>query len=620
MILLHHAPSPVRRVPTLPRLVVTGLLLPLLFATPPLAAQTEEPVAGRFEETTAVTAVEIPVRVLAQGEPVAGLGIDDFVVRSGGEDQPIVALRRVETTVETAADARGAEDGADPAADLEPRRFLLLFDLASSRRSKLLRGLDGARQFLDFQLADRDQVALASYTSSRGSQLLVGSTTDRRAIHLGLDLLEALVVSDIEAAQERWRVLAGASAAANERDDHPLERSRRLRALADQLGPEAAAALVSAASSPLGELTSEPSGSGLALNSIESFDDGEVITDDTFRGVLSADYVTGAELAPLRSTTLEIAELALLLREVPAPKHLMLFSESLGSGGMVARSPQARTLLGYLAETLTRSGWTLHAVNLSGIPEARGGAAFDSGGLAYVSRETGGDLVENFNRIGAATDRISERTRVSYVLTLAPKNLPADGTYRGLDVRLAPGVARERGLRRVRVLHRAGFFAPKPARLRSPLEQHMDTVDLLLGHEERDELGVTVEVTPPAEPAAGDNPVRVEVLIDGAGLAAVGAGRDTEPGAELLQLEVYVYAIDGAGGVRDLFAQTLATDLARLPEALEASGFRATGILALPPGSYRLRTLVRDRTTGEETLRSDTLFVPRAGGGAPNLG
>jgi hypothetical protein len=297
----------------------------------------------------------------------------------------------------------------------------------------------------------------------------------------------------------------------------------------------------------------------------------------------------------------------------------MLFSESLGGGGMVRRSPQARTLLGNLAETLTRSGWTLHAVNLSGIPEARGGAAFDSGGLAYVSRETGGDLVENFNRIEAATDRISERTRVSYVLTLAPKDLPADGAYRNLDVQLAPGVARERGLHRVRVLHRSGFFAPKPARLRSPLEQHLDTVERLLGNEERDALGVTVALAPPTETAPGENPVRVEVLIDGARLAGAAVDRRTETGLELLQLEVYVYAIDSAGGVRDLFAQTLATDLDQLPEDLAASGFRATGILALPPGSYRLRTLVRDRTTGDETLRSDTLFVPRAGGGAPDV-
>lgn len=605
---------------------LAAVFLVLSAALPqPAVAQTDEPVAGRFEETTAVTAIEIPVRVLARGEPVAGLGIDDFVVTSGGEEQPIVALRRVETTIETASGGRaGPGPNAGDDAEAEPRRFLMLFDLASSRRSKLLAGLAGARRFLDFQLADRDQVALASYTASRGSQLLVGSTADRRAIHLGLDLLEALVVSDVEAAQVRWQVLAGASAAANERDDHPLERSRRLRALADQLGPEAAAALVSAASSPLGELTSEPSGSGLALNTIESFDDGEVITDDTFRSVLAADYVTGAELAPLRSTTLEIAELALLLREMPAPKHLLFFSESLGSGGMVERSPQARTLLGYLAETLTRSGWTLHAVDLSGIPETHpgggGGAAFDSGGLAYVSRETGGDLMENFNRIGAATDRISERTRVSYVLTLAPKDLPADGRYRSLDVRLAPGVARERDLSRVRVLHRSGFFAPKPERLRSPLEQHMDTVERLLGDEENDALGVTLKVAPPSEPATGENPVRVEVLVDGARLAAPVAERRTESDLELLELEVYVYAIDSAGGVRDLFAQTLSTDLDQLPDELSASGFRASGILALPPGSYRLRTLVRDRSTGRETLRSDTLFVPRAGGGAPDLG
>jgi hypothetical protein len=129
----------------------------------------------------------------------------------------------------------------------------------------------------------------------------------------------------------------------------------------------------------------------------------------------------------------------------------------------------------------------------------------------------------------------------------------------------------------------------------------MDTVDRLLSNEENDALGVTLVVAPPAESSVGENPVRVEVLIDGARLAATQENRRTESGIELLQLEVYVYALDDAGGVRDLFAQTLSTNLADLPEGLGESGFRASGILALPPGSYLLRTLVRDRTTPTST-------------------
>ena len=52
--------------------------------------------------------------------------------------------------------------------------------------------------------------------------------------------------------------------------------------------------------------------------------------------------------------------------------------------------------------------------------------------------------------------RILERTGVTYVLTFEPPDLELDGSYHKLDVRLAKDVGK------ARVVHRPGYYAPRP--------------------------------------------------------------------------------------------------------------------------------------------------------------
>src|SRR6185436_14643822 len=82
--------------------VRTILLLPILLATAPAlpAAQTPAgaPVAEqKFEETSQVVAVEVPVNVLGRdGKPVRGLTAADFEVYDAGQRQAVTGFEVID--------------------------------------------------------------------------------------------------------------------------------------------------------------------------------------------------------------------------------------------------------------------------------------------------------------------------------------------------------------------------------------------------------------------------------------------------------------------------------------------------------------------------------------------
>jgi hypothetical protein len=114
-----------------------------------------------------------------------------------------------------------------------------------------------------------------------------------------------------------------------------------------------------------------------------------------------------------------------------------------------------------------------------------------------------------------------------------------------------------------------------------------------------------------AFPAAdGSFQVPVIVDIDGAALlrAAKNAGR----------AEIYVYAFAEDGGVRDQLFQNVELDLKKVGEKARAGGLRYYGTLALPPGKYAVKALVRG---GDDRMgfRRVDVNVPKPGEVAAQL-
>jgi hypothetical protein len=98
----------------------------------------------------------------------------------------------------------------------------------------------------------------------------------------------------------------------------------------------------------------------------------------------------------------------------------------------------------------------------------------------------------------------------------------------------------------------------------------------------------------------------VPVLIEVNGESLL-AGRSQ---GAALPVEIYTYALDTKGTVQDYFAKTLALDLKKVEPALRQSGLKFYGDLALAPGTYSLRVLVRNGATGALSSRVVPLEVP----------
>ena len=146
----------------------------LVCATPAVAQD-------RFSDLVEVTEVEVPVRVLVKGKPLAGLQQDDFELYDEGELQTIVGFRTQEQAMDRPQESPEGDDSRGLDADRSGRRLLLLFDFSFSRPQRLASALRGIRTGLAKQLDPEDRVAVATYGYVSGINLLVGSLGTERS-------------------------------------------------------------------------------------------------------------------------------------------------------------------------------------------------------------------------------------------------------------------------------------------------------------------------------------------------------------------------------------------------------------------------------------------------------
>ena len=133
--------------------------------------------------------------------------------------------------------------------------------------------------------------------------------------------------------------------------------------------------------------------------------------------------------------------------------------------------------------------------------------------------------------------------------------------------------------------HRAGYFAPRPFRQLDPQERALLASEAIASAVPRSEVKVDVLAAPFR--AGGESAyVPVIVEIDGDSLLAGQSG-------ERLSVEIYAYATDERGEMRDYFAQVVGLDLARTRETLAGGGLKYYAQLALGRGEFLVRVLER---------------------------
>jgi VWFA-related protein len=514
-------------------------------------------VSAQNTSTINVHVVELPVSVLdASGNPLRGLTAANFALYDEKKKQPITSF----DSIDFAADApASAISPMNPAAR---RSFVLLFDLGFTSPRAMSRAQDAARRFVTESTGPRDLVAVCTVSPDRGFRFITALTTDRQLV---------------------------ASAIANPatfRGSDPLQ-------IANQTviwkGPE----------------------DDVLTNSVDR--NAHATSADQHLRDLAASATVQNESAVRQRIEREIdsmANMARSLRMVPGRKQVVLLSEGFDARllqGFDARGSKEQTKLNTqivsgnmekvdtdkmfgnsssmsriqrMADTFRAADVVLHAIDVQGVRVQNnldeGSIINSNASLFLVSRPTGGEVFQNSNDLHSDFKRLLRQQEVVYVLGFhASDNAP--GTFHNVSVKLVnvpPGS---------RAVHSAGYF--ERGRVTS-VERALTNAEIIINDLPQTDLRVNVLAT--AFPPSGGKPAQVPVIID-----INGADLMRETGTVIGGADVFIYAFDNAGVVRDRLYDRVTIEVAKVGEKVRTTGIRYYGTLMLPPGSYAVKTLVR---------------------------
>lgn len=532
-------------------------------------------VSAQFGETVEVNYIEVPVTVLGRDDaPVRGLTKANFEVIEEGQKREIESFDAIDfTSPETLR-------SVSPLNPASRRNFLLLFDLSFSAPNSLQRAQEAARDFVARSVGKRDLVGIATVDVDRGFRYLTSFTTDRNIV--------AAAIRDPR----------------NFRAFDPLQIAGNTHQALFDMGP-------SHESTAQTQIANDPAAE---------------VAADLKRSVRAADdaYRRGR----LQKQVELIASVAKTLRSLAGRKHVVLLSEGFDPRLVQGRSVSdtleqqeentavasgevwkvdsdkrfghtgAQRSIRDMAEEFRRADAVLHAVDIQGVRvqnDIRTGARVNTNeGLFLVAGATGGEVFRNSNDITADFDRLLRQQEVIYVLGFRAPAGKA-GQFRDLNVKLVnvPGG---------RVSHRDGYYAGGPE---TNVERSLSTAEIIVNDIGVDDLDIAALASPFPTP---DGNAQVPVILEISGPDLIAAARNNTATAD-----IFVYAFDDEGIVRDTIYQRMQLDTAKAGDKLRAAGVKFYGTLNLSPGRYAIKTLVRVGESDSKSFQRIELEVPREG-------
>jgi VWFA-related protein len=534
---------------------------------------------AQMKETVNVNVIEVPVSVVdSSGNPVRGLTAANFEVYDSGKKQAITSFDKIDfASTETA----NAISPLNPAAR---RSFLLLFDLGFSSPKSLVRAQEAARNFVKSAVQPRDLVGVGTIDNNRGFRLQTAFTTDR-------ELVESVIADP-----------------SGYRGNDPLQIANKT--VIDLTGENSKTST-----------TAAEGGKGAAVASVEMVERQQQMTRS------NEQYAR----AGVEKQVEYLGQLAKTLRAVPGRKQVILLSEGFDAKylqGRDARDTAAATrdnnavtsgqywtvdndarfgnsaslsLLDRMAQAFRASDVVLHAIDIQGVRvqnDESGSNLNSNAGLFTISRPTGGDVFQNSNDLKNSFGRMLRAQEVVYVLAFQTP-WASSGKYHDLKVKLVNANGR--------VNYRPGYFENGGE---TSAERALTTAEIIVNDIPQDDVHVAAFAAPFP---AGNGNSQVPIILDINGSDLTKEARGNMAGAE-----VFVYAFDEEGVVRDRLYQRLTFDMKKVGDRLK-SGVRYYGTLVLPPGSYAIKSLVR---AGEPDKKNDTekrgyartnVIVPKAG-------
>ncbi|MDQ6894175.1 MAG: VWA domain-containing protein [Acidobacteriota bacterium] len=529
-------------------------------------------------ESARASVVEVPVQVIGKdGRPIAGLKTSDFELQEDGTPQEIIGF----DVVDLNRLAISSESNGVPAS--ARRHFLFLFDFSFASPNEITRSREAALRFVENGMHPSDTAAVATTSAENRLLLRLTFTSARGQI---LDALRSVGLPN--------------------QADRPPD----ALAFAFSISNDSRLVIQEGGYAPSQAVDAQAAQKIVAAMALKVNDDYTMTRIERHLSDMSA-LARGLELIEGRKIVIYFSEGfdgRLLsgsiaheksLEQTAADNDAMLSGASwtLDVDRRYANSPLQRHL-GDTVSMFQRSDCIVYPVDIAGLKlQADGGALGGSGrgeeSLFAFAHGTGGEILRNANDLEPALRRISEKTSLTYLLAYQSSSSNSEeGRFHALRVRV--------GVKGARVSARAGYFERAAFRTLSPLQRMLSAADVIT-HEKTDgDFPIEVLALPLGSGAARRVPVLVQLP---------GSALGTDPVAPI-PLEFYVYVSDERGRVTDYFTRVVSLDPARESGRTAREGVVFYGECHLRPGTYRIRTLVRNARDGRWGFVSTQLDVP----------
>jgi VWFA-related protein len=528
-------------------------------------------VYAQVKETVTVSVVEVPVKVVDRdGNPIRGLKAENFKIVDEGKERAVTAFDTIDFA---SAESVKATSPLNPAAR---RNFMLLFDTSYSSPKSLERAQAAARDFVAKMVQKRDRVAVGTIDADKGFKLLTAFTTDRSLINAAIGNPSSFRGNDPlqVAGDPLGEVKQAAMSGEGDREATAREELNDMMRRVNKNEDEIQRQRIQKQVNILAGLTKSL----------------RAVTGQKSVLLLSEGFDPRLVQGRAAGTSIEKAN------ENSAREHGELWNVNSDD---IYGSSTSLSIVDRLGDMAKRSDVILYAVDIKGLRtnmDTQSGYQVKSNeGLHLLADATGGVVFQNTNDLANDFEKVVKHQEVTYVLAFnAPTSTP--GKFHKLNVKLVnvPSGAR--------VIARTGYYE---AGGENQTERTLSNAEIVLNDIPQSAIHVAAVAAPFATKSEN---AQVPVIVEA-------NGNDLLAGAKnnIITTDVFVYAFDEDGLVRDSIVQRLPMDVTKVADKLKATGLKYYVTLSLPEGKYAIKTLVRVAENEAKGFARTDIVVPKAG-------
>src|ERR1051326_2974014 len=528
-------------------------------------------VYAQVKETVTVSVVEVPVKVVDRdGNPIRGLKAENFKIVDEGKERAVTAFDTIDFA---SAESVKATSPLNPAAR---RNFMLLFDTSYSSPKSLERAQAAARDFVAKMVQKPDRVAVGTIDADKGFKLLTAFTTDRSLINAAIGNPSSFRGNDPlqVAGDPLGEVKQAAMSGEGDREATAREELNDMMRRVNKNEDEIQRQRIQKQVNILAGLTKSL----------------RAVTGQKSVLLLSEGFDPRLVQGRAAGTSIEKAN------ENSAREHGELWNVNSDD---IYGSSTSLSIVDRLGDMAKRSDVILYAVDIKGLRtnmDTQSGYQVKSNEVLHLLADaTGGVVFQNTNDLANDFEKVVKHQEVTYVLAFnAPTSTP--GKFHKLNVKLVnvPSGAR--------VIARTGYYE---AGGENQTERTLSNAEIVLNDIPQSAIHVAAVAAPFATKSEN---AQVPVIVEA-------NGNDLLAGAKnnIITTDVFVYAFDEDGLVRDSIVQRLPMDVTKVADKLKATGLKYYVTLSLPEGKYAIKTLVRVAENEAKGFARTDIVVPKAG-------